>query len=217
MDIIYINLSAWVSVLNPIFQKMSSIKWTMFLFNMNTFFVLSPITEYLNKNNAIRQLEVNQEQQETRSDITYTLTLAASSSSRVFSLVGCHIGISKYFSRYGQTTLSRTKNKKNLPQSEMWDNGIARTYALHLPQDRSWRFYPVLSGPLRSEQINRDAVLRMRLDAAIKATQIGQNVMRKAVVMLVKRTLPGIINFRLDSAPPVSGLDVVFYNLYDWS
>ena len=49
----------------------------------------------------------------------------------------------------------------------------------------------------------------MRLDAAIKATQIGQNVVQKAVVMLVKRTLPGIINIRLDSAPPVSGLLVV--------
>ena len=49
----------------------------------------------------------------------------------------------------------------------------------------------------------------MRLDAAIKATQIGQNVVHKAVVMLVKRTLPGIINIRFDSIPPVSGLLVV--------
>ena len=49
----------------------------------------------------------------------------------------------------------------------------------------------------------------MRLDAAIKATQIGQNIMQKAVVMLVKRTLPGIINIRFDSVPPVSGLLVV--------
>ena len=49
----------------------------------------------------------------------------------------------------------------------------------------------------------------MRLDAAIKATQIGQNVMRKAVVMLVKRTLPGIIKIQFDSVPPVSGLLVV--------
>ncbi len=49
----------------------------------------------------------------------------------------------------------------------------------------------------------------MRLDAAIKATQIGQNIMRKAVVMLDKRTLLGIINLRYDSSPPVSGLLVV--------
>ena len=49
----------------------------------------------------------------------------------------------------------------------------------------------------------------MRLDAAIKATQIGQKVVRKAVVMLVKRTLSGIIKIRFDSAPPVSGLLVV--------
>jgi hypothetical protein len=49
----------------------------------------------------------------------------------------------------------------------------------------------------------------MRFDAAIKATQIGQNIMQKAVVMLDKRTLLGIINIRFHSSPPVSGLDVV--------
>jgi hypothetical protein len=43
---------------------------------------------------------------------TYTSTLASSSSSRSFSLVGCHIGISKYLTIKGQMTLSRTKNKK---------------------------------------------------------------------------------------------------------
>jgi hypothetical protein len=56
---------------------------------------------------------------ENGSDITYRSTLAASSSSRVFSLVGCHSGISKYLTRKGHTTLSRTKNKKYLPQREM--------------------------------------------------------------------------------------------------
>ena len=45
---------------------------------------------------------------------TYTSTLASSNSSRAFSLVGCHIGISKYLTRKGQTTLSRTKNKKKV-------------------------------------------------------------------------------------------------------
>ena len=68
---------------------------------------------------------------------------------------------------------------------------------------------PSTFGSPLQRTINRDAILRMRLDAAIKATQIGQNVVQKAVVMLVKRTLPGIINIRLDSAPPVSGLLVV--------
>ena len=55
---------------------------------------------------------------------TYTSTLASSNSSRAFSLVGCHIGMSKYLTRKGQTTLSRTKNKKNLPQREMRNKGI---------------------------------------------------------------------------------------------
>jgi hypothetical protein len=54
-------------------------------------------------------------------DVTYRSTLASSSSSRAFSLVGCHIGISKYLTMKGHTTLSRTKNKKYLPQREMRD------------------------------------------------------------------------------------------------
>ena len=58
---------------------------------------------------------------------TYTSTLASSNSSRAFSLVGCHIGMSKYLTRRGQTTLSRTKNKKNQPQREMRNKGIDMT------------------------------------------------------------------------------------------
>jgi hypothetical protein len=42
--IISITFSAWVSVLNPICQKMSSIKWTIFLFNMKIFFTTVPFT-----------------------------------------------------------------------------------------------------------------------------------------------------------------------------
>ena len=57
---------------------------------------------------------VKQERMVNRNDITYTSTLSSSSSSRAFSLVGCHISISKYLTRKGQTTLSRTKNKKYL-------------------------------------------------------------------------------------------------------
>jgi hypothetical protein len=72
---------------------------------------------------------------------------------------------------------------------------------MHLPQDWSWRLHPVLSCPLGSEQINRNAVLRqMRLDVAIETTQIGQNIMQKAVVMLDKRTLLAIINRYIHSA-----------------
>lgn len=52
-------------------------------------------------------------------DSTYRSTLASSSSSSVFSQVGCQIGISKYLTRKGHTALSRTKNKKNLPPTEM--------------------------------------------------------------------------------------------------
>jgi hypothetical protein len=54
-----------------------------------------------------------------RKDSTYKSTFAWSSSSRVFSQVGCHIGISKYLTRKGNTALSRTRNKKNLPPTEM--------------------------------------------------------------------------------------------------
>ncbi len=80
---------------------------------------------------------VTQVQMQNGSYNTYTSTLASSSSSRAFSLVGCHICISKYFTRKGHTTLSRTKNKKYLPQSEMRHAGIHVTNAVHLPQDWS--------------------------------------------------------------------------------
>ena len=70
-------------------------------------------------------------------NITYILTLASSNLSRAFSLVGCHIGISKYLTRKGQTTLSRAKNKKYLPQREMRNKGIDRTNTMYSPQD--WR------------------------------------------------------------------------------
>ena len=139
---------------------------------------------------------------------TYTSTLASSNSSRAFSLVGCHIGMSKYLTRKGQSSLSRTKNKKNLPQREMRNQGIDITKTMHSPQDWSWRLHPVLPGPLRSEQINWRAVLRMRLHAAIETTQIGQNIMQIAIV-IYKRTLPGIIYIRNYSVPPVPGFQVV--------
>ena len=146
---------------------------------------------------------------QNRSYNTYTSTLASSSSSRSFSLVGCHIGISKYLTIKGQMTLSRTKNKKYLPQSEMRNEGIDVTNTMHSPQGWSRRLHPVLSFPRGSEQINRNAVLRMRLDVAIETTQIGQSIMQIAVVMLDKRTLPGIINIRNYSVPPVPGFQVV--------
>jgi hypothetical protein len=51
---------------------------------------------------------------EDGSDNTYRSTFASSSLSSVLSQVGCHIGISKYLTRKGQTTLSEAKNKKYL-------------------------------------------------------------------------------------------------------
>jgi hypothetical protein len=56
-----ITLSAWVCVVNPMFQKISSIKSTIFLFNLNPFFAISPLEEYLNKleNNAVSQEGAN--------------------------------------------------------------------------------------------------------------------------------------------------------------
>jgi hypothetical protein len=45
---------------------------------------------------------------------TYTSTLTSSSVSSVFLQVGYHIGMSKYFTRKGQTTVSRARNGKNL-------------------------------------------------------------------------------------------------------
>ena len=209
IDIISITLSAWVSVLNPIFQKMSSIKWTIFLFNMNTFFEMSPMAEYLNKNNAAILSHSSRSKRKTEAILlTYRLWQRAV---RPGSFRWWDAILASPSTLPGKDKPPyrgpRTRNTCHRVKCETRE--IYITNALHLPQDWSWRLYPVLSGPLRSEQINRDAVLRMRLDAAIKATQIGQNVMRKAVVMLVKRTLPGIINIRLDSAPPVSGLLVV--------
>jgi hypothetical protein len=49
----------------------------------------------------------------------------------------------------------------------------------------------------------------MRLDVAIETTQIGQHIMQIAVVMLHKRALPGIINIRNYSPPPVPGFFVI--------
>jgi hypothetical protein len=49
----------------------------------------------------------------------------------------------------------------------------------------------------------------MRIDAAIEKTQIGHHIMQISVVMLHKRTLPGIINIRNHSTPPVPGFLVV--------
>jgi hypothetical protein len=49
----------------------------------------------------------------------------------------------------------------------------------------------------------------MRIDAAIETTQIGHHIMQISVVMLDKRTLPGIINIRNHSTPPVPGFLVV--------
>ncbi len=105
---------------------------------------------------------VKQEPMVNGNNITYTSTLASSSSSRAFSLVGCHICISKYLTRKGQTTLSRTKNKKYLPQREMRNECIDITNTMHSLQDWSWRLHPVLSGPLQSEHINRRAILDLQ-------------------------------------------------------
>ena len=73
---------------------------------------------------------------------TYTSTLASSSSSRSFSLVGCHIGISKYLTIKGQTTLSRTKNKKYLPPSEIRNDLKCKTEAIAFEmQNGSYKTY----------------------------------------------------------------------------
>ena len=74
---------------------------------------------------------------ENGSNNTYMSTLASSSSSRDFSLVGCHIGISKYLTRKGQTTLSRTMNKKYLLKREMRIKSKDITNTMHAPQDWS--------------------------------------------------------------------------------
>ena len=59
-------------------------------------------------------------------DITYRSTLASSSLLSVFWLVGCHISISKYLTRKGHTTLSRTKYKKYLPHRVINKNWYKR-------------------------------------------------------------------------------------------
>ena len=93
----------------------------------------------------------------------------------------------------------------------MRNKGIDGTNTTHSPQDWSGRLHPVLPGPLRSEQINRRAILRMRLDVAIETTQIGQKIMQKAIVILdrSKRTLLAIINLHIRAVPLVLALQVV--------
>ena len=84
---------------------------------------------------------------------TYTSTLASSSSSRSFSLVGCHIGISKYLTIKGQTTLSRTKNKKYLPPSEIRNDLKCKTEAIAFEmQNGSYKTY---TSTLASSNLSR--------------------------------------------------------------
>ncbi len=93
---------------------------------MKTFFAIRPLADILKKDNElVKQERIN------GNGITYTSTLASSSSSRAISLVGCHIGISKYLTRKGQTTLSRTKNKKYLPQRAVKNEGVDITNTIH--------------------------------------------------------------------------------------
>jgi hypothetical protein len=110
--------------------------------------------------------------------ITYRSTIALSISSSDFSQVGCQIGISKYFTRKGHTALSRIKNKKYLPPTEIRriTHRVYRMNARLSPQDWSRRAYPVFRGTSRGEKINlnRGAILRMLWNGAIISTQGGK-------------------------------------------
>jgi hypothetical protein len=108
-----------------------------------------------------------------RTKITYRSTMALSSSSSDFSQVGCQIGISKYFTRKGHTALSRIKNKKYLPKTEIRriTHRIYRMNARLSPQDWSRRAYPVSAGTFWRENINRGAILRMHRNGVINSTQ----------------------------------------------
>jgi hypothetical protein len=52
-------------------------------------------------------------------------------------------------------------------------------------------------------------MLGMHLDAAIETTHVGHSIVQVAVVMLVKRILPRIINFNDYSLPLAPGFQVV--------
>ncbi len=96
---ITLSESAWVSVLNPICHKMSSIKWTIFLFKMKI--VLTTVDCSFDTVTGTTRIGLNLEHWHMTSVngtwITYRSTLASSHSSSDFSQVGCQIGISKYW------------------------------------------------------------------------------------------------------------------------
>ena len=112
-----ITCSVCFSVLNPIFQNMSLTRWTMFLFRIGIFLTIAPFEAYLRP----KERQSQQDRHWINERYTYTSIWASSSSSRVFSHLGCHIGISKYFSRKGPTTFSRTRNRRYLLRNATWN------------------------------------------------------------------------------------------------
>ena len=81
------------SVLNPQFQKMSSIKWTIPLFKTWTFLTNRPCMSNLKQDNT-RQ---NQTWQYAQKGSAYRSISAFSCASRLASSVGCHKPMSKCF------------------------------------------------------------------------------------------------------------------------
>jgi hypothetical protein len=57
--------------------------------------------------------------------------------------------------------------------------------------------------------MNRNAVLWMHLDVAIKTTEICQNIVKMSIVMLAKQTLLAIINLHIHTIPLVLAFLVV--------
>ncbi len=79
-------------------------------------------------------------------DNAYMSHSAAIRRSRDFSSVGCHIGMSKYLTRKGHTTLSKTWNRKNLPKTNnQYNRQMQIIYIMHSPKHRSSRFGKELS------------------------------------------------------------------------
>ena len=133
---------------------------------------------------------------------------ASSSASSVFSHLGCHIGMSKYFTRKGHTTLSSTRYRRYLVQK--MQHGISDELHLitirdirYLPKGGCLLCYPVLAAALGCEKNYRRAVPFMGRKGAIETSHIRQCIVDIGIVMVggVEWTRLGIVFFATMGKP----------------
>ena len=164
----------------------------------------------------------NQKSMESQQDMpwineryTYTSIWASGSASRDFSQVGCHMPISKYFTRWpGKDTpcYSGPEIEDTFYENEHVISDIMHLIDIidirHIPKDGRIRFYPVLAAALGGEKNHRRAVPFMRWKAFIKTSHIRRCIVDIGIVMVgrVKWTRLGIFIFARGGRPDLLSL-----------